>query len=989
MRNHLFFLLLLLILAARPAAAQVVIYGGSLFNMDQGSVKVKVLEEGSENPVSYASAYLTAKGDTLITNFTLTDSTGVANITKVTRGTYNLTVEMLGYKTYRKEHYVSFSWDKQTVDLGTIHLAQDTEMLDAAKVTAIGNPIEVRQDTVIFNASSFIIGQNQMLEDLLKRMPGMEVSSDGTVKYNGETIQKITVGGKTFFFDDPKMALKNLPAKVVDKVKVIDKVSDSEQFTGVATDREKVMDLEFKQEFKDGWFGNLGGGLGTTLAGDRKEEMVDDRGLLYTANAMVSGYNEKDQITVVGNGSNAPITDDGGVIVAFGIVGEMPADVGGIKTNRQLGVNYNTERIKKMQTSAMASYNYNFGDSRSQSQRQTFVTDGSDILSDASTKRFASNDAFKLGLELKNTSRKKFLFNFEPQFNYTLGKTESYNDNDARQRDDGLQLNRSSSSTYLESRQFNHSARLSAGIRKLGNDRRSLTFNANWSVSDYDADSREFSRTELRAAADPVIKDLFYGTDNRNYTGRAGISYIEPLAKLWVLSVDVNGFASVRDNNKNAFNRTSGEAGFDASVLDKGNYRERNDYYSTAMRNDYYYLQEIVQFQYKKERTSVQLGFQLQESLNETRSRSLGRDTQTGIGEWLLDWSPYVNLRFGKAQRELGIFYTGRSSQPSNSNLIPVLDISVPTRQQLGNIYLQPSFRQNLNLNLSLNNPQAQWNCMLYGGLDITSRQTVTASWFDSDGIQYSIPVNSAKPSLSTNVFTTAGVPLSADKKFRASLNVSAIATRSVSYQNTRRLEGLDADSFDYTSFMEQFWGDSDGRNFYEGRSGFSESLTHSFNLSPSLSFSYRGEHLSAGLSGGTGYRSTHYSLDSAADTRTWASNIGGHFTWTTPHEWELNSNAHYCFYNGYPDGFYTPYLSWNANVTKNIKAWAIGLHFNDILNSVRSTSHTVTANYIEDSMRNQLGRHIYVSVRWNFGKLNAAKSGNARRAALRMQGAF
>ena len=146
----------------------------------------------------------------------------------MTRGTYILTVEMLGYKTYNKECYFSFDWERDSVDLGIIHMSEDAEMLDAAHVSAIGNPIEIKQDTIIFNAASFIMGENSMLEDLLKRMPGMEVSKDGTVKYNGETIQKITVGGKTFFFDDPKMALKNLPAKVVDKVKVIDKVSDSE-----------------------------------------------------------------------------------------------------------------------------------------------------------------------------------------------------------------------------------------------------------------------------------------------------------------------------------------------------------------------------------------------------------------------------------------------------------------------------------------------------------------------------------------------------------------------------------------------------------------------------------------------------------------------------------------------------------------------------------------------------------------------------------------
>ena len=270
-----FFAILLCLIAAVSARAQFI--PGGLFERNQGSVLVKVLEEKTEAPVPYASAYLTAKNDTLITNFALTDTSGVARITKVTRGTYVLTVEMLGYKTYNKEHYFSFDWERDSVDLGVIRLAEDAQLLDAAHVTAIGNPIEIRQDTIIFNASSFQVGQNQMLEDLLKRMPGMEVSKDGTVKYNGETIQKITVGGKTFFFDDPKMALKNLPAKVVDKVKVIDKKTDAEEFTGVAENREKVMDLEFKQEFKEGWFGNATVGAGTTVAGDRKDEMVDDR----------------------------------------------------------------------------------------------------------------------------------------------------------------------------------------------------------------------------------------------------------------------------------------------------------------------------------------------------------------------------------------------------------------------------------------------------------------------------------------------------------------------------------------------------------------------------------------------------------------------------------------------------------------------------------------------------------------------------------------
>ena len=187
MKHTWLFTCLCLLLYLQPAHAQFIPTG--VFERDQGSVILKVLEQGTEKPVPYASAYLTAKNDTLITNFTLTDTTGLARITKVTRGNYVLSVEMLGYKTYHKEHYFSFDWSKDSVDVGTVYLAEDAQLLDAAHVSAIGNPIEIKQDTIIFNAASFMMGENSMLEDLLKRMPGMEVSKDGTVKYNGETIQ--------------------------------------------------------------------------------------------------------------------------------------------------------------------------------------------------------------------------------------------------------------------------------------------------------------------------------------------------------------------------------------------------------------------------------------------------------------------------------------------------------------------------------------------------------------------------------------------------------------------------------------------------------------------------------------------------------------------------------------------------------------------------------------------------------------------------------
>ncbi len=985
------FILLCCLLATTAARAQFI--PGGLFERNQGAVIVKALETGTDKPIPYASAYLTAKNDTLITNFTLTDTTGRARIEKVTRGTYILTVEMLGYKIYNKECYFSFDWERDSVDLGIIHMSEDAEMLDAAHVSAIGNPIEIKQDTIIFNAASFIMGENSMLEDLLKRMPGMEVSKDGTVKYNGETIQKITVGGKTFFFDDPKMALKNLPAKVVDKVKVIDKVSDSEQFTGVATDREKVMDLEFKQEFQKGWFGNATAGAGTTVAGDRKDEMVDNRGFLYTGNVMASGYNEKDQITLVGGAYNAPISDDNAVFVIRSGDDEDATRVliggglgGGIQTYAQAGVNYNTTRIKGLESTAAANYNHSFNDSRSRSERTTFVQSGSDIFTDTDNKNFTTNDNVKVNLELKNTNRKKVLFTFEPTFRYAGGKTERYNDNASSNVNDGQQLNSASSKNYAESRQFSHNAFISLGLKELGgNKNRSITLSGNYSLTDYDADSREFSQTFLQASPDPVTRDLFYVTDNRNYSGNVRLAYNEPIAERWTLSVNVNSSGSWRNNGKDAFDRSSGTPGFSPSVIDKKDYTKRNDYYSSYTKNTYIYFNESVQFQYKKDRTSVQLGAQMQETLNETRAKSLGRETESGLGEWLFDWNPYLNFRWMKQQNSFNFSYNGRSTRPSATNQLPVLDISVPTRLRMGNIYLRPAYGHYLNGSVYLNNPQKQLSFNVYLNTAMNQRQMVTASWFDDDGIQYSIPVNSAKLALSASIYSGAQIPMSRDKKWKLSLGLSLSENRSVSYQNTRRLSGLDVDTFDYAQFMESFWGDESGNLFYSGQSGFSESITNSLSLSPRLGLEFRGNAFTASLDGGTSYQSAHYSLDSKADTRTWSSTVSLDLEWETKHGWELVNYMNYHFYHGFPEGYNLPYLMWEFSITKNIKQFSIGFHASDILNSTRTTRHITTENYVEDSMYNQLGRHFFITFKWNFGKLNAAQSRKASQAAMGM----
>ena len=158
------------------------------------SVKVRVFDSTTSEPVAFATASITPKGEQTALKYSLTDDNGQVTLTKIKKGTYILKIELMGYKNFIKEVVV-----EKNVDLGVVKMDEDLEQLDAASVSAVGNPIIVKKDTIEYNASSFKTSDNDMLEELLKKLPGVEVESDGTITANGETIKKITIDGKTFF----------------------------------------------------------------------------------------------------------------------------------------------------------------------------------------------------------------------------------------------------------------------------------------------------------------------------------------------------------------------------------------------------------------------------------------------------------------------------------------------------------------------------------------------------------------------------------------------------------------------------------------------------------------------------------------------------------------------------------------------------------------------------------------------------------------------
>ena len=233
----------------------------------QNRVSAVLIDESNGEPVGFATVSLTLDGAKKPSKYVLSEADGKVEISGVRAGSYTFKAELLGYLPYEKQIKVP-----DVKDLGEIRMKVDTQQLDAASVSAAGNPIIIKKDTIEYNASSFKTTENDVLEDLLKKLPGIEVSEDGSITHNGQTIKKITIDGKTFFLDDPQLASKNIPAKIINKLKVVDKKSDQAEFTGIDDgEEETIIDLSIKPGMMKGTFGNVMAGGGHDLPSTNKE----------------------------------------------------------------------------------------------------------------------------------------------------------------------------------------------------------------------------------------------------------------------------------------------------------------------------------------------------------------------------------------------------------------------------------------------------------------------------------------------------------------------------------------------------------------------------------------------------------------------------------------------------------------------------------------------------------------------------------------------
>lgn len=939
--------------------AQIVI-SDDMFGRTSFKVTAQVLDSLTKEPVAFASAYLRHPKDTVITSFALTDTLGKATLKDVTKGEHLLCIEYLGYKPVYRRIFVRGNYDAKT-----ILMQPDDKVLKAASVSAVGTPMEMKGDTLVYNASSFRVMSNDNLADLLKKMPGVEVGEDGTVKVNGKEVSKITVGGRTFFLGDNKATLDNLPARIVDKVKVIDKESESAEFTGIKGDKEKVMDVELKEEYKSGWFGNTKISGGTTASGKDDNGFKERKDLLFSGSAMVSAYGERNQLTTIANGYNFMAPGSGMLVMYDGNESDVPSlPYNGMHRRWQVGTNLNSDVIKGFTTDASVVYSSENVDKRSRTDRTSFKEDG-DLFDTSGEVENGNLDKFSVRAEFKKKNRKKTSLYFEPYFSwYDYNNTSTGNTQSLME---GVERNRSVSNTFSKKSGISTGGDLSAGIKKLGKDKRALTLDLDYTLSANDGKSTEYSKTTFASSGKEDIRDLIYDKDGSYSDIGGSLKYVEPFGKNWALSATLSSRYSVRKSTSDASNA-------DGSA---------NDYYSSV--SDNYYFSNVGQIlaQYNKGKTNVQFGGQARLYKNENYARSFGLDTKTGVDEWQTTLSPFVNVRYSDKNNNVYFRLSSRTARPSSASIVPTFNIVNPTRITAGNIYLKPVTTESATASYRGSWGKARFNGWLFG--DYSSNSQVSAIWFDENSVRYSIPVNTRKPSYTYSTDFNFFTPLSKDGKLQLSVSGGLAINRSVSYQSKGSLDGIDLDSFDYTGFMENFWGDASGDRFYSGQSGFQESLTRTLRTGLSTALTLNLERFSVQLAPAVNNSRSRYSLDSRANTNYWETFLNIRPSYTSPHEFEFQSDFSYVILRGYGSGYDDDYVRWNLSVGKNIKSFNITLTAQDLLDSAKSLRRTVQDDYVQNSYTNVLGRRIILSFTWNFGKMDASKSGAAQNAMWNM----
>ena len=908
-----FFGILVLGLAAWPAAAQTV-----RFNVT-GTV---VDTSGSALP--QATVVALTRADSVLTKFATSQNTGQFTLRRMTPGSYILQITFVGYQTIRHDFDITDS----DVEIGLLTMQELTAELDELVVSADHIPFVVKRDTLEYNANAFTTRPGDVVEDLLRRLPGIDVEPDGTIKAQGEEVENVLVDGKEFFANTPTVATKNLPADAVDRVQVYDKASDQAEFSGIDDgEEEKTIDLLLKDGAKRGVLGSLEGGLGgeqspvgryrTRVNLHRFSPVLQSSLIGNASNTGQSGFGVGDLVSMIQSGAGMMMMSSG-ILSNVNFGGEAS---GGFSESVNAGLNLSRDFGKR--TYLRGSYFLNSLDQVQDSYAQRHELAGQEAsarwnqngLSDTQTLGHVIN----LNGQLQISPGHEIRLRSSLSIHLTNALSTS-----AQQTWNAQHVLRNDASRNYDTRNYNTNGNSSlTWRRKISEAGRTLVARGELRLTDADQTAELFSRTSLAASGNVMTwqelqqEQERYGRSN---TTEQRISLTEPLSR--AASLELFGEHTLtRSKEDKQFYNVSGGA------------RERDFRLSNAFERTYRYWRGGSQFSWKGSEDRFTLGLNLQRSALDGTAETTVPDVKAGFTHVL----PHVYYeRTLGDNRNIDIRYRSSTREPSLRELQPYTDNEDPLRIYIGNPALTPETSHSLTAKFLSFDQWTQISIMAFTESRYNHNQIVPSRSIDENFRQVISAVNS-----------TGGWTHSGTVNFRAPIRPLRVA---ITLDN--RLT----------------W--STGMEFINDQQNDNSLLRNS----ASLRIRNRNQDiLELDATARMTYNRVAYSLNQSLGREYINMEYSGRFAWHLTYDWTLEADARYRTYDDGVFGSAQNMMLMNLSLSKLLMNERVSLEFGvyDLLNQNLGVHFSNTATYVQEQRIETLGRYMMLRASW---KLNSVR---------------
>lgn len=774
MKLKLYLLIILCILLVAPAFAQ----------KPSGSVHAIIIDQ-KKQPLEFATATVVNAADSSAIKSVASGHEGNIDINGLKSGSYKLVISQLGLK--KLIHPFIISNQKPSAQLGTLVMEPDVKNLNEVAVKAVKATASVKGDTTEFNARAFKTQPNDNVEQLLKKIPGVDVDKDGKVTAQGQQVTKVLVDGKEFFGNDPKAATKNLPADAIDKVQIINDKTEKAKNTGIDDgQRDKVMNLTLKDDKKSGWFGNAtaAGGTDDRYLGQFNINHFDKKrqfsALFLSNNVNESGFTMEDLNAFTNGNMFDAFSNNGSININVSsngranINGAFAGVNGGLITNHTGGLNYSDMWGKKNQLK----FNANFITVLS-SNNLTEVDDIQDPVQNLLTnKNIVGNNtynSYRLNMKLEYKPDTLNTFTLKPN----LSNSYTHNNNIT-----GI-ISSDLNQTLLNQANQNldqviHTPVIGAQFtanHKFQHGKGSLNLFTTDSYSPYKNNSTNIFNLKYptNSTQPDSTANLQNGQTDYGTISNTTLSFIRQLSKAHKLNLTVSQGFQYRNDNANQttinYNPVTGRYEILApnlsGVYDNTNYR----YSSTVGLNK------------NSAKTTLSLNAELADlglKGDFTGAQSSNVDRQ----QWAL--IPNASLSY-RGKQGMNFFVSVRSdvNMPSVTDLLPIINTTNTTYKKIGNPDLQMSRSLSFNGNMNSYDPKTNNYFNIYANFVETWNGFSTESFYDNTGITTSRPVNT-NGNFTSNFGINSGMP-SKIKGLRFNLGLNGSINRNVNYINNNK----------------------------------------------------------------------------------------------------------------------------------------------------------------------------------------------------------